>query len=82
MDDIAQAALFFASDASRFVSGVDLLVDGGMSAGWPIGAVREDRRRFLQHVNRVRISADSLSAWETILKGDISIRRSGWGRAQ
>jgi NAD(P)-dependent dehydrogenase (short-subunit alcohol dehydrogenase family) len=52
MDDIAQAALFFASDASRFVSGVDLLVDGGMSAGWPIGAVREDRRRFLKHFDR------------------------------
>jgi NAD(P)-dependent dehydrogenase (short-subunit alcohol dehydrogenase family) len=53
MDDIAQAALFLASDASRLVSGVDLVVDGGMSAGWPIGAVREDRRRFLQHFNRV-----------------------------
>lgn len=53
MDDIAHAALFLASDASRFISGVDLLVDGGMSAGWPIGAVREDRRRFLQHFNRV-----------------------------
>jgi NAD(P)-dependent dehydrogenase (short-subunit alcohol dehydrogenase family) len=52
MDDIAQAALFLASDASRLVSGVDLLVDGGMSAGWPIGAVREDRRRFLEHFNR------------------------------
>ena len=52
MDDIARAALYFASDASRFVSGVDLLVDGGMSAGWPIGAVREDRRRFLKHFDR------------------------------
>jgi NAD(P)-dependent dehydrogenase (short-subunit alcohol dehydrogenase family) len=52
MDDVAQAALFLASDASRSVSGVDLLVDGGMSAGWPIGAVREDRRRFLEHFNR------------------------------
>jgi NAD(P)-dependent dehydrogenase (short-subunit alcohol dehydrogenase family) len=52
MDDIAQVALFFASDASRFVSGVDLPVDGGMSAGWPIGAVREDRRSFLKHFDR------------------------------
>jgi NAD(P)-dependent dehydrogenase (short-subunit alcohol dehydrogenase family) len=52
MDDIARGALFFASDASRFVSGVDLLIDGGMSAGWPIGAVREDRRRFLKHFDR------------------------------
>lgn len=52
MDDIAQAALFLASDASRFVSGVDLRVDGGMSAGWPIGAVREERRRFLKYFDR------------------------------
>jgi len=49
VDDIAQAALFLASDASRLVSGVDLVVDGGISAGWPIGAVREDRARFLEH---------------------------------
>jgi NAD(P)-dependent dehydrogenase (short-subunit alcohol dehydrogenase family) len=48
VDDIAQAALFLASDASRLVSGVDLLVDGGMSAGWPIAAVRDDRARFLK----------------------------------
>ena len=52
MDDIARVALFLASDASKFVSGVDLPVDGGMSAGWPIGAVREDRRRFLKHFDR------------------------------
>lgn len=51
-DDIAQAALFLASDASMMVSGVDLVVDGGMSAGWPIAAVRDDRVRFLQHFGR------------------------------
>jgi NAD(P)-dependent dehydrogenase (short-subunit alcohol dehydrogenase family) len=51
-DDVAQAALFLASDASRLVSGVDLVVDGGISAGWPIAAVREDRVRFLKHFNR------------------------------
>jgi len=45
-EDIAPAALFLASDASRLVSGVDLVVDGGISAGWPIAAVREDRARF------------------------------------
>ncbi|HKD21548.1 MAG TPA: SDR family oxidoreductase [Rhizomicrobium sp.] len=53
-DDIAQAALFLAGDASRLVSGVDLVVDGGISAGWPIAAVREDRARFLKHFNRTR----------------------------
>ena len=51
-DDVAQAALYLASDASRLVSGIDLVVDGGISAGWPIGAVREDRVRFLKHFNR------------------------------
>lgn len=51
-DDIAQAALFLASDASRLVTGVDLVVDGGISAGWPIAAVRDDRMRFLKHFDR------------------------------
>jgi NAD(P)-dependent dehydrogenase (short-subunit alcohol dehydrogenase family) len=31
-DDIADAALFLASDAARWVSGADLVVDGGVSA--------------------------------------------------
>ncbi len=32
-EDVARAALFFASDDSGFVTGADLAVDGGMSAG-------------------------------------------------
>jgi NAD(P)-dependent dehydrogenase (short-subunit alcohol dehydrogenase family) len=48
VDDIARAALFLASDASRLVSGIDLVVDGGISAGWPIAAVRDDRARFFK----------------------------------
>lgn len=32
-EDIARAALFFASDDSAFVTGAELAVDGGMSAG-------------------------------------------------
>lgn len=32
-EDVARAALFFASDDSSFVTGAELMVDGGMSAG-------------------------------------------------
>lgn len=32
-DDIAQAALFLASDASRFVTGTHIVVDGGITVG-------------------------------------------------
>lgn len=32
-EDVAQAALFFASDESSFITGAELAVDGGMAAG-------------------------------------------------
>lgn len=45
-DDIAQAALFLASDAARLVSGHNLVVDGGITVGWPVAVARADIALF------------------------------------
>jgi NAD(P)-dependent dehydrogenase (short-subunit alcohol dehydrogenase family) len=54
VDDIAQAALFLASNASRLISGHNLVVDGGISAGWPASVTREDIRVFRAALQAVR----------------------------
>jgi Enoyl-(Acyl carrier protein) reductase len=43
-EDIAQAVQFLASDASRLVTGHNLMVDGGISAGWLVAVTRADIR--------------------------------------
>lgn len=48
VDDIANPALFLASDAARLANGHNLIVDGGISAGWPASVMREDRALFAQ----------------------------------
>ena len=58
-DDIARAALFLASDAARMITGQDLVVDGGISAGWPIAAVRPDRELFFRTLQTARPASNA-----------------------
>jgi NAD(P)-dependent dehydrogenase (short-subunit alcohol dehydrogenase family) len=45
-DDVAAAAVWLASDASRFVTGHEIPVDGGISAGRPIAVARRERAQL------------------------------------
>ena len=42
-DDIAGAAVFLASSASRFMTGQTMVIDGGLTAGMPVSALQEDQ---------------------------------------
>jgi NAD(P)-dependent dehydrogenase (short-subunit alcohol dehydrogenase family) len=55
-EDIAQVALFPASDASRLINGHKLLVDGGISVGRPAAVVREDLNAFRSAFRAARAS--------------------------
>jgi NAD(P)-dependent dehydrogenase (short-subunit alcohol dehydrogenase family) len=45
-DDVAQALLWLASDASSFVNGQDIAVDGGITAGRQISVSVDERKRL------------------------------------
>ena len=45
-DDIAHAALYLASDESSFVNGLDLVIDGGITAGRPASIMQRERKLF------------------------------------
>jgi NAD(P)-dependent dehydrogenase (short-subunit alcohol dehydrogenase family) len=44
--DVANALLWLASDASSFVTGQDIAVDGGVTAGRPIAVSRDERTKL------------------------------------
>lgn len=53
-EDLAAAALFLASDASSFVTGQELVIDGGLTSGraWPEDMARHARKRASQAISQ------------------------------
>lgn len=49
-EDVACAAVWLASEESSFVNGHALVVDGGLSAGWPLWSEVQRRRALLQNM--------------------------------
>ena len=51
-DDIARGALYLASDASSFVTGIDLVIDGGLRSGNRFSAGAAARRDIYDILTR------------------------------
>jgi hypothetical protein len=47
-DDIAHAALYLASDASCFMNGHNLILDGGITSGRPATVMLAERAAFAE----------------------------------
>lgn len=52
-DDVAAAAVFFASDESAYITGQDLLVDGGLTAGLNMNARKQQNMLMGQALQKV-----------------------------
>ncbi|WP_197681906.1 SDR family oxidoreductase [Actinopolymorpha singaporensis] len=50
-EDVASAIVWLASDASAFVTGHDLVVDGGLSSGRPAKQAAADRVAITNHLS-------------------------------
>ncbi|KAG6583703.1 hypothetical protein SDJN03_19635, partial [Cucurbita argyrosperma subsp. sororia] len=69
-EDIAEAALYLASDASRFVSGHNLIVDGGFTAAnQDNNKVEKERRR----TTRAAMGVSLLPAAARWLEGEVAV---------
>jgi NAD(P)-dependent dehydrogenase (short-subunit alcohol dehydrogenase family) len=61
-DDIAKAIVWLASDEAAFVSGHDLVVDGGVSAGRPSSIGRAERADLIRALDRMSTAVNGTQA--------------------
>jgi NAD(P)-dependent dehydrogenase (short-subunit alcohol dehydrogenase family) len=54
-EDVANAAIFLASDEARFINGHDLVVDGGITAGRPAATMKEGWRALAEGLQKAGV---------------------------